>query len=195
MESTAVQAIQAAYGTWVATGFVVAMVLLASVAIFYDVRERRVPNNLSLAIFAGGIIFCVLSDPVWPGLRTSVAGFAVGFGIWIPFYAIGVMGAGDVKLFAALSAWLGPSLSWRAALLAGLFGGILAVAFLLRDRRLAHALRRIALLPFLRTLKTSQVVDLSEDEVRRQLPYGVALGLGAIIAFLLANVFETGTIL
>jgi prepilin peptidase CpaA len=188
MHSESTRLIQDAYGLTVAGAFLLVFALLAVAGIVQDVRVRRIPNVLTLAILAGGLIFSLLSDPFWSGLRTAMAGVAVGFGIWIAFYAIGVMGAGDVKFFAALSAWLGPQLAWRAALLSALLGGLLAVGFLLRDRGLGRTLRKFALLPFLRSLQTAEVVDLNEDEARRQLPYGVALGLGAIIAFLLPDV-------
>jgi prepilin peptidase CpaA len=192
MHSESIRSIQQVYGMAVAAAFVLAFLVLAAAGIVQDLKVRRIPNLLTLAILAGGIIFSLLADPFWPGLRTALAGLAVGFGIWIAFYAIGVMGAGDVKYFAALSAWLGPHLAWRAALLSALLGGVLAAAFLLRDRGLGRTLRKFALLPFLRSFKTAQIVDLNEHEARAQLPYGVALGLGAIIAFLIPNVLWTG---
>jgi prepilin peptidase CpaA len=192
MHSDSLRSIQEVHGPAVAAAFALAFVVLAGAGIVQDLRIRRIPNALTLAILGGGIIFLSLADPLWPGFRTSLAGLAVGFGIWIAFYAIGVMGAGDVKYFAAMSAWLGPQLAWRAALLSALLGGVLATAFLLRNRGLGRALRKFGLLPFLRSLQTAQVVDLNEDEARKQLPYGVALGLGAIIAFLKPDVLWTG---
>jgi prepilin peptidase CpaA len=193
MQNEAVASISGQYGAPVAGVCVLAFLALAIAGIYQDVRIRRIPNTLSLALFIGGGIFFLLADPVWPGVRSAVSGLAVGFGIWIAFYAIGVMGAGDVKYFAALSSWLGPSLSWRAALLSAMIGGVLAVVFLLRDRGLTRALRTFALLPFLRSLSAAQVVDMSDDEAQRQLPYGVALGVGAILAFLFPHVLGTVT--
>lgn len=162
----------------------IAFLLLVAAAITWDVRERRIPNVLSLVLLVGGFAFSALSHPVWPGLLGALAGLGVGFGIWIGFYALGVMGAGDVKFFAAASAWLGAGLAWRASLVAALLGGLLSVLFLLRDGRLAQTLRRLALLPLTRTLPTAQVMDLDDAAARRNLPYGVALGAGAILAFL-----------
>jgi prepilin peptidase CpaA len=185
-------ALSSVHGIIVASAFAGAFLWLAVSGIVSDLRLRRIPNRLTLAILAGGLIFSVLAEPVWPGIRTSLAGVAVGFGVWIGFYAVGVMGAGDVKYFAALSAWLGPSLSWRAALLAALIGGVLATVFLLRNRRLARSLHGFALLPFLRSIKGAQVVDMKPDEARGQLPYGVAMGLGAILAFVFPNLLGAG---
>jgi prepilin peptidase CpaA len=162
----------------------IAFLLLVAAAITWDVRERRIPNVLSLVLLVGGFAFSALQQPVLPGLLGALAGLGVGFGIWIGFYALGVMGAGDVKFFAAASAWLGAGLAWRASLVAALLGGLLSVLFLLRDGRLGRTLRRLALLPLTRTLPTAQVMDLDHAAARRNLPYGVALGMGAILAFL-----------
>jgi prepilin peptidase CpaA len=163
-------------------------VCLVVAAIIWDVRQRRIPNALSLALLGSGILYCVLAFSAWDGLRTSLAGAAVGLGCWIVFYALGVMGAGDVKFFAAASSWLGPSLSWRAALVAALLGGVLATFSLLRSGRLASTFRRLALLPFTRSLPTPKVLDLDRGTAMQQLPYGVALGLGAGIALVFPNV-------
>jgi prepilin peptidase CpaA len=187
MLNNSVQTLLDSQGAALTAALLGAFLFLAVVGMICDVRERRIPNNLSLALLVGGVIFWMLVEPFPGGLRTSLAGVVVGFGIWIAFYAIGVMGAGDVKYFAALSAWMGPALSWRAALLAALIGGLLAVGFLFRDRGLARALHKIALIPFLRSVQIHQPVDFKEDIAQRQLPYGVALGLGAIIAFFLPN--------
>lgn len=162
----------------------IAFLLLVAASIAWDVRARRIPNVLSLALCVGGFAFAAVMQPVLPGLLGAIGGVGVGFAIWIGFYAMGVMGAGDVKFFAAASAWLGASLSWRASLLAALIGGALSVAFLLRDARLGRTLRGFALLSFTRSMPTPSVMDLDPDAARRHLPYGVALGLGAGIAFL-----------
>ena len=73
---------------------------------------------------------CAL-EPVWPGLVRALSGLALGFSIWIMFHVAGGMGAGDVKLFAAAAAWLGPGGAWRAALVAALAGGVLSLGALI----------------------------------------------------------------
>lgn len=163
-------------------------VILVLVAMTWDVRQRRIPNVLSLALLVIGVLYSGLQLSGWNGVWASLAGVGVGLGCWIVFYALGVMGAGDVKFFAAASAWLGPGLSWRAALLAALIGGVLATLALLRSGRLGQVLRRLSLLPLTRSLPTPKVIDLDQEAARTQLPYGVALGLGAVFAFVFPNV-------
>src|SRR5574339_1025174 len=101
-----------------------------------DLRSRRIPNELVLAILVTGWLFAFTAEEPWRALGSSMAGAAIGFGIWIVFYLIGVIGAGDVKFFAAAGAWLGPGATWRAALVAAVVGGVIAIVMLLMERRL-----------------------------------------------------------
>jgi prepilin peptidase CpaA len=147
-----------------------------------DLRWRRIPNPLVLVILAGGLLFSASSGPILPSLARSLAGVTAGFGIWIVFYIGGVMGAGDVKFFAAAGAWLGPGTTWRAALIAAVAGGVLAVVVLVRERRLGSTMRRMALAASTRSLELLSGASEVEARSRRPLPYGVALAVGAGLA-------------
>ena len=114
------------------------------------------------------------------------------FAIWIVFYVAGVIGAGDVKFFAAAGAWLGPSATWRAALIAGVAGGVLAVFFLLRDRRLGKTLQQMMLAASSGSVAMlGQGVD-HQGSRRRGIPYGVALAFGALSAAWLPRLLGGG---
>lgn len=162
-----------------AWGAVFTLLLLAGCV--SDLRSRKIPNELVAAILATGWLFALYSPDIRGALGASLAGTALGFGIWIAFYLAGAIGAGDVKFFAAAGAWLGPSLTWRAALIAAVAGGVLAVGMLLLERRLGAAVRRIALAA---SAKTLAVVpnETGAPTKHRQLPYGVALAIGALVA-------------
>lgn len=146
-----------------------------------DVRRRRIPNTLVVALMVGGVVFSVWARGLGAGMGQAFGGIATGLAIWLVFYAVGVLGAGDVKFFAAASAWIGPALSWRASLLSAAVGGVLAVVFLTGSAKLGATVRRLALAPFLRRLDVAKVSELSAEESRRQLPYGVAMGIGLTI--------------
>lgn len=147
-----------------------------------DLRERRIPNVLVALILVCGVLFAASTGSIGSSLVRSLAGVAAGFGIWIAFYIVGVMGAGDVKFFAAAGAWLGPGATWRAALIAALAGGILAVVFLIRERRLVDTFRRLALAASSGTLGVLDHGAGPDSAGRRPLPYGVALAVGALLA-------------
>jgi prepilin peptidase CpaA len=161
-------------------GGVVFSLLLVLVCVS-DVRSRKIPNELVLAILVTGLAYALVAGDPWLGLRRSVAGTLLGFGIWIGFYLVGVIGAGDVKFFASVGAWLGPSATWRAALAAAVIGGVLAVWFLLAERRLGVVLKRIALGASSGTLASVPEQMIVAGAKHRPLPYGVALAIGALV--------------
>lgn len=156
--------------------------LLLAAGCVTDLRSRKIPNELVLAILVTGWLFVlVVSQDVLRALGMSLAGTAVGFGIWILFYVVGVIGAGDVKFFAAAGAWLGPGATWRAALVAAVAGGVLAVVMLLMEKRLGAVFRRIALAASSRSMLVATEQTVLPGEKHRHLPYGVALAIGALV--------------
>ena len=110
-----------------------------------DIRSRRVPNMLVLWLLWLGAVGALthLSRAMSP--TDAVLGGLAGLGLWLPFWLLGLLGAGDVKYFAAASVWVGAPLAWRAALLAALLGGVMSVAVLVFRRGMRQTLGEIAL--------------------------------------------------
>src|SRR5690242_19877640 len=151
--------------------------VLLVIACVTDVRWRRIPNALVLMLAITGFAFSVWVDPLLAGLGRAMGGLALGFGIWIVFFVIGAIGAGDVKLFAAAGAWLGPAATWRAALVAAAIGGLLAIAMLVRERRARKGFESV-----MTSISTRSLAVLAPGASNsRQLPYGVALACGALV--------------
>ena len=71
-------------------------------------------------------------------LGWSLVGTALGLGLLLPAYAIGGMGAGDVKLLAGVGAWVGAAVTLYAFCVSAIFGGIIAVAMVLLRRQWRH---------------------------------------------------------
>src|SRR6185312_11937421 len=63
----------------------------------------------------------------WEGLASSLPGAGLGFGLLVVFFAVGGVGAGDVKLLTAVGAWLGPYLTYQVFVASALFGGVYAL--------------------------------------------------------------------
>lgn len=129
-----------------------------------DVLDRRIPNA---AVAALVVLFALwaLADrgaSLGPGLAAAAIGFVIGFVL----YALRIMGAGDVKLFAAVALFTGLSYLHLFALATVLVGGVLAIV------SLAASPRR-ALVMF--SLK-------GRGDYGRGVPYGVAIAVGGLIA-------------
>jgi prepilin peptidase CpaA len=153
--------------------------LLTAVA-RWDIRSRRIPNRLVGALVVAGIgaAVTVLRDPV--GLAGLVSGAALGLAMWGPFWLLRVVGAGDVKLAAAIGVWLGPAGVVEASALAALAGGVLALGVLARRGRLRALAVSLAL--WAGALRHGRVTKPLANSATEVLPYGVALAVGAVLA-------------
>lgn len=87
-----------------------AVIALTSLAVFTDLRNRRIPNWLTVSAFGLGLAFHLFAGG-WSGLLQSLGGFATGFGLLLVLWLIGGGGGGDVKLMGAIGAWVGPTLT------------------------------------------------------------------------------------
>ena len=164
----------------VAAGVVYTTLLL--IACVTDVRSRRIPNWLVALLAGAGFVFSMGLEPWWPGLARAFTGLVVGFSIWIVFHVAGGLGAGDVKLFAAAGAWLGPGGAWRAALVAALVGGVLSLGALVWQRRTREGVERVAMsLSMLSFAPLGRAESGETKSPKAYLPYGVALACGALL--------------
>jgi prepilin peptidase CpaA len=85
---------------------VVAMVAFTAIAAGWDLREKRIPNKLTLPMFFAGWVYQIAFHG-WVGVLDGLAGFAIGFGVLFVLWFIGGGGGGDVKLMGALAVWMG----------------------------------------------------------------------------------------
>jgi prepilin peptidase CpaA len=147
-----------------------------------DVKTRRIPNYLTLASALAGLGF-QLGYHGWPGLKDGALGLVLGFGLLMPFYLMGGLGAGDVKALAAMGAWLGP---WRTLILfayMGFAGGVLALGVLWWRGLLGAKLRQawIFLVNHLLLRHGGAGPRASPYPQVPGIPYGVALALGMAV--------------
>jgi len=118
---------------------------VAALACISDWRSRRIPNLLTFpAAFAA--MACAALVGGMSAVTTSASGWLVGIALFFPFFALGGLGAGDVKLLGAIGAWVGPATVLHVALFSTIAGGVLALVLALRSGYLRTALRNIRFL-------------------------------------------------
>lgn len=151
-------------------------------ALVFDIKFGRIPNWITLPVMTAGITYHYCSTG-FQGLGLSVAGLLIGFSIFFVFYALGGMGAGDIKLMAALGALLGPKDILFTAAFTAIAGGIYAAILLLaKDNR--KALTRYKAMAK-GIIMTGHLVYIEEDERITPLRYGAAIAVGAMTALML----------
>lgn len=145
-----------------------------------DLRTRRIPNHLVLALIVLGVAYSIGIGSFRLGLLHSSVGFAAGLVIWLPFWLLGWLGAGDVKLFAGASTWLGAWGAVQAAGLGALVGAVLAVLWLGWERGIRVAVEKSLIAMIHPKILASPSV--TTNDRRRLVPYGVALAIGLLVA-------------
>ena len=125
-----------------AAGGVVLCALLAAACVS-DLRTRRIPNRLVLVTLVAGVVFSAVTKSFAAGLTQAGGGLLTGLAIWIPFYALRMLGAGDVKLFAAAATFLGARSAVDAAVYTALYGGALALLYMILNSGLKSTAIRL----------------------------------------------------
>ncbi len=174
-----------------ATGFIenwhiwlVTMVLVVAAVI--DGWKLKVPNWITFPFAVAGWAYSAVWFG-WVGLGWSMAGTGVGLLLLLPAYAIGGMGAGDVKLLAGVGAWVWGTVTFYAFCVSAVVGGVLAVAMVLYARKFGHHKAQfLAILTEIMVLRNAE--ELSEIATQRKssmmlLPYGIPIAIGTITYF------------
>ncbi|WP_303900863.1 A24 family peptidase [Thiohalomonas denitrificans] len=145
-------------------GEIIALSGLLGLAVIEDVKHHRISNRLCVTILLTGLLF-----GLWGGasvaLTERLGGVVIGFAALLPFYALSAMGAGDVKLMAAVGSYLGMA-ALPAVLLTLIFGGILALAIYLIERYV----------PVPGALANALIV---RESGRLRFPYALAIAAGS----------------
>ena len=165
------------------SGGAVGALLLCAAASALDVKSSRIPNILTLGGAALGLVAGATTHGL-PGLGQAAAGWVVGCGLFLPFFLLGGMGAGDVKLLAALGAWLGPSTTLFVALYAGVAGGVMAVVVSLVRGYMKHLVTNLwGLLIYWRIAGLQPMPGLTlRTASSPRLPYALPISAGTVAA-------------
>ncbi len=161
---------------------IVAVGVLAIIA-YGDVRTRRIPNALTLAIASLGLVRIMLAQDTVAASRTLAAAIVVFIVTFLLFWR-GAIGGGDAKLVAAMTLLIGHQDFFSFLFLMSLFGGALALATLAREKfslRLGR-LRRLTDMPPLAETARSVVVP-----GKSTVPYGVAVAAAGVVMLIITR--------
>jgi prepilin peptidase CpaA len=156
------------------------------VAAVIDGLKLKVPNWITFPMILSGWAYSGVAFG-WEGLMWSLLGTVVGLGLLLPAYAIGGMGAGDVKLLAGVGAWVGSTTTFYAFCASAVIGGVIALAMVLYRRAWEH--HRDQFWMIVNEVTTIRDADqLSAIAAQRKpsmllLPYGIPIAIGTISYF------------
>ena len=170
-------------GFWI---FSMLLACLLGLALWHDIASRRIPNWLTGAgLLAGvGLGFLHLNGI---GTGSSLLGAIVGFLVLLPLHLLRAMGAGDVKLMAAVGAFLGPLPVIGAVLLTFAAGGVLSLIVALWSKSMSRVLNNLRLMGMVAFTGRAAGVALRDVETTGRLPYALAIAVGTGLQLWLAT--------
>lgn len=164
---------------------VLALAALAITAAVYDCRFRKIPNwlNLSGVVLGFGLNISFLQ---WHGAARAAEGMLLAAGVYLPFYLLRGMGAGDVKLMAAIGSLAGPA-NWFVIFVAtSIAGGVAGAALACIKRRFADTCCNVYflakdLVQLRAPYRTNPTLDF-RNKASLRLPHGLIIALGCAAA-------------
>ena len=171
------QHMQHSYAWWPT----LAVVIIATVT---DIRSRRIPNWLVFPFLLGGLVVSTWIDG-WHGLGQSLLGMLLGGLVYGVLAMMGGMGMGDVKLCAAIGAWIWWQQLVFALVMIAVAGGIMALAWATFGGFLGEMFSGAGDLLFgwrKRGLHAPPDLNLSNPKARK-MPYAPAIAIGTLISF------------
>ncbi len=156
------------------------------IAAVIDGWKLKVPNWVTFPMILSGWVYS-LGFHGWEGLGWSMVGTLVGLGLLLPAYAIGGMGAGDVKLLAGVGAWVWGTTTFYAFCVSAIVGGVIALGMVLyRNRWRHHQGQFLGILTEILVIRDPN--QLSAIAAQRKssmmlLPYGIPIAIGTIAYF------------
>jgi prepilin peptidase CpaA len=153
-----------------------------------DARTRRIPNALSATATIAGLWLNALYFG-GTGIALSLGGLVATGAVLLPAFALGGLGAGDVKMMGAVGALLGPQLALAGLGLGMILGGVIMAAHLARHGRLqeklGHTWAMVAAAALSRSAEPLRAP--ANDPNAVALPYSVPLGLGTVVVLVLVG--------
>lgn len=165
-------------------GAEVVLLTLVIAAAVYDVRYRRIPNWVAVSGAAMGIALNAFLGPPMFGWAFALKGLALGFGAYFVLYLLHAMGAGDVKLMAAVGAVVGWEDWFGIFVLTAILGGIAAICLATMRKRLGSTLWNVGFI--LSEMKSGRPAYVGREELDVKssqslgLPHGAVIALGTI---------------
>jgi prepilin peptidase CpaA len=163
------------------------------VAAVIDGLKLKVPNWITFPMIVSGWIYSATLSPYapWQGLMFSLVGTVVGLALLLPAYAIGGMGAGDVKLLAGVGAWVWGTVTLYAFALSAIVGGVIAVLMVLAKRGWTkHQSQFWMIFSEILTVKDPEklaTIAAERKPTMMLLPYGIPIAIGTIAYFACAG--------
>lgn len=163
---------------------VIEFILVSSllISLITDIRKRKILNIVTLPSIFFAFVYYTITLGL-EGIIFSGKGLLVGLGLLIIPYLLGGMGAGDVKLMAAIGALMGTSFVFYSFIYTALIGGVIGLVLILKTRGFLKTIKsfylKITSVVFFRSSLGSMIIP-NGKKGSISFPYGVAIVFGTL---------------
>lgn len=151
------------------------LLFILTISFITDLKSRRILNILTFPTMMIGLTYHTINAGL-DGLIFSGIGLLLGLGLLFIPYLMDGMGAGDVKLLAAIGALKGAAFVLGAFLFTAIIGGLIATIILITKKELLTTIKRLLFFT-----KIGKLHGLDQSEYHHAFPYGVAIVLGTAL--------------
>jgi prepilin peptidase CpaA len=156
------------------------LIIILIISLITDLKYRKILNIVTLPSVILAFLYYVTSKGL-DGLLFSGKGFLVGLSILLIPYILGGMGAGDVKLMAAIGALMGTSFVFYSFIYTALIGGLIGVLLIIKAKGLKNSIKSLFFnVVFFRSSLGSMILLNGDKKSSISFPYGVAIVLGTL---------------
>jgi prepilin peptidase CpaA len=161
--------------------YVILIFTILAVASLTDLLYKKIPNWLTYSSLICGIFFQILFRG-FDGFSNSLQGIGIGFALTFIIYLAGGLGAGDVKLMAALGAFLGPKEIFITFIFSSFLSGVYAIILLAIHGFILNTIKRYfrMLKTLVLTLQLIYIPPLSAEK-RLGLRFGIMIAIGTLL--------------
>jgi len=175
----------------------IVLVTLLILSSYNDIKFKIIPNKYTMPAILIGFILLTLKGGL-TGLQESFSGFILGFLVFLIPVIIGFMGAGDLKLMAAIGSLKGFIFTFNSLVFSGIAGGIIVIIYAIYKKQLLQTLINmcgIIIKPLSKSIylnsgnKTSKRIFEYFDVIKNKnpdlyIPYAIPISIGTILVLI-----------
>jgi prepilin peptidase CpaA len=156
----------------------ISVLLVAGVT---DLRSSKIPNWLTISAMTAGLLSHSLFNGM-SGFLFSAKGLGLGFALFFLLYVLGGMGAGDVKLLAAVGSFIGAEAVFTAGIVTMLLGGLYAIAMMISYYGVRASLNKVITILKSWLLMPGSLAPIAPIKPQHHLRYALVIGLGTLMS-------------
>ncbi|WP_026575994.1 A24 family peptidase [Bacillus sp. UNC438CL73TsuS30] len=158
---------------------IIVLVIMLLISLITDIKNRKILNSVTLPSILIAFLYHLISNG-FGGLLFSGKGFLVGLGLLIIPYLLGGMGAGDVKLLAAIGSLMGTIFVFYSFIYTALIGGAIALVLIIKKKGFINIIKSTLFnVVFFRNDLGSMIIAKDKESII-SFPYGVPIVLGTL---------------